>query len=95
MDIKARVTKVNYTNIPSLRALATITLDDCFVVKDIKIIEGKNGLFMSMPNKKVGEDYKDICFPIKSETRQQIIDTIMNEYNSTEDSISNETDLPF
>ena len=95
MDIKARVTKVNYGSSPNLKAMVSLTLDDCFVVRDIKLIEGKNGLFMSMPNKKVGEDYKDICFPIKSETRQQIIDTIINEYNSQEDSISDETDLPF
>lgn len=95
MNIKAKVTKVNYENCPNLKAMVTLTLDNCFVVRDIKLMEGKNGLFMSMPSKKVREDYKDICFPIKAETKQEIIDAIMNEYNSENTSISDDTDLPF
>lgn len=94
MDIKAKVTKIN-SAIPTLKALASITIDDCFVVRNIKIIEGKNGLFFSMPTYKTNDgEYKDICFPINRETRQQISDAIFNEYNANQESIK-EDDLPF
>ena len=81
MNIKAKVYKRECLGMPSLRATANITIDDCFVVKGINIMEGKNGLFMSMPSKKNTDgEYKDICFPITKEARQQIIDEIMKQY---------------
>ena len=52
-----------------LKAVASITIDDCFVVHDIKIISGKEGLFISMPNRKTPEgEYKDIVHPINTDT---------------------------
>lgn len=82
MNIKAKVFK-RETAIPSIKGVANITIDDCFVVKGILIMEGKNGLFMSMPSKRDRNgDYKDICFPITKEARQQIIDEIMKQYNN-------------
>lgn len=65
-----------------LKAVASITIDDCFVVHDIKIISGKEGLFISMPNRKTPEgEYKDIVHPINTETREMIKKSIMDEYN--------------
>lgn len=82
MNIKSKVYKTNgETNI---KALATIIIEDCFVVSGIKIIESSKGsLFISMPNRKIANgEYKDICYPITAEFRNQIIDSIMTAYNN-------------
>ncbi len=64
-----------------LKAVASITIEDCFVVHDIKIISGKDGLFISMPSRKTPEgEYKDIVHPINTETRELIKSAIMAEY---------------
>ena len=64
-----------------LKAVASITLDNEFVVHDIKIIEGQNGLFIAMPSKKVSEtEFRDIAHPIVSEARNKIRDVIFAEY---------------
>ena len=68
-----------------LRGIASITFDEAFVVHDIKIIEGANGLFIAMPSRKAAEgDYKDIAHPIKTEMREQIAKLILEKYNSEE-----------
>lgn len=65
-----------------LKAVASITIDDCFVVHDIKIINGKDGLFISMPSRKTPEgEYKDIVHPINTETREMIRVAIMEAYS--------------
>ncbi len=64
-----------------MRAVASITLDDEFVVHDIKIIDGQNGLFIAMPSKKMSDgDFRDVAHPIRSEVRTQIRDTIFEAY---------------
>ena len=61
MNIKAKVFK-RETAIPSIKGVASITIDDCFIITGITIMNGKNGLFISMPNKKNNKgEYKDIC----------------------------------
>ncbi len=68
-----------------LRAVASITFDNEFVVHDIKIIDGQNGLFIAMPNKKMGEgDYRDIAHPLTSETRGRLSDAILDAYAKAE-----------
>ncbi len=65
-----------------LKAVASITFDECFVVHDIKIIMGREGLFIQMPSRKTPEgEYKDIVHPINTETRELIRTAIMEEYN--------------
>ena len=65
-----------------LKAVVSITIDDEFVVHDIKIIDGQNGLFIAMPSRKVGEgDFRDVAHPLKSETRAKIKDAIFAEYD--------------
>ena len=64
-----------------MRAVVSITIDDEFVVHDIKIIEGQNGLFIAMPSRKMGEgDFRDIAHPLVSETRNKIKEAIFAEY---------------
>jgi stage V sporulation protein G len=64
-----------------LRAYVTITLDDCFVVRDLKIITGSKGYFLSMPSKKRKDGtYRDIAHPINSETRKMLEDRVILEY---------------
>lgn len=65
------------------KGIASITINNCFVVNDIKIIEGKSGLFIVMPSRKtVNGEIKDIAHPINSETREKIQKTILEKYNN-------------
>lgn len=74
-----RIRKLNDEN--KMKAVVSITFDDEFVVHDIKIIEGQNGLFIAMPSRKMGEgDFRDIAHPLVSETRNKIRDAIFEEY---------------
>lgn len=64
-----------------MRAVASITLDDEFVVHDIKIIDGQNGLFIAMPSKKMSDGaFRDVVHPICSEVRNQIKEQIFQAY---------------
>ncbi len=64
-----------------MKAIVSVTFDDEFVVHDIKIIEGQNGLFIAMPSRKMGEgDFRDIAHPINSETRNKIQNAIFAQY---------------
>ena len=64
-----------------LKAFVSITFDRCFVVSDIKIIQGGNGLFVSMPSKKrKNGSFRDIAHPLDNETRRRIEEQIIREY---------------
>jgi stage V sporulation protein G len=64
-----------------MKAVVSITFDDEFVVHDIKIIDGQNGLFVAMPSRKMGEgDFRDIAHPLVSEMRERIKKAIFAEY---------------
>lgn len=64
-----------------LRAYVTITFDHCFVIRDLKIIRGTNGLFISMPSKRRKDgSYKDIAHPINNETRRMIEGKVIAVY---------------
>ena len=74
-----RVRKV--TDEGKMKAVVSITFDDEFVVHDIKIIEGENGLFIAMPSRKASDgEYRDIAHPINSETRERISKLILEKY---------------
>ncbi|MCL2205842.1 MAG: septation regulator SpoVG [Treponema sp.] len=66
-----------------LKAYVTITFDDCFVIHNVKIIEGKSGVFIAMPSRKtrVGE-YKDVAHPISPEFRAELQTKILEKYDS-------------
>ena len=64
-----------------MNAVVSITLDDEFVVHDIKVIEGEKGLFIAMPSRKASDgEYRDIAHPINSETRERIQTIILEQY---------------
>ena len=66
-----------------MKAVASVTFDDEFVVHDIKIIDGQNGLFVAMPSRKMGEgDFRDIAHPLVSEMRNRIKDAIFAAYDN-------------
>ena len=64
-----------------MKAVASITIDDEFVVHDIKVIEGEKGLFIAMPSRKATDgEYRDIAHPINSSTRDKIQTLILSKY---------------
>ena len=66
-----------------MKAVVSITLDDEFVVHDIKVIEGEKGLFIAMPSRKASDgEYRDIAHPINSGTREQIQRIILDKYEA-------------
>ena len=74
-----RVRKV--TKEGKMKAVVSITIDDEFVVHDIKVIEGEKGLFIAMPSRKAGDgEYRDIAHPINSTTRDNIQSLILESY---------------
>ncbi len=76
-----RVRKVSSEG--KLRAYVTVTFDDCFVIHNVKIIEGKSGMFIAMPSRKTrAGDYKDVAHPIHPEFRSRMQEQILAYYNS-------------
>ena len=66
-----------------MRAVVSITIDNEFVVHDIKVIEGEKGLFIAMPSRKAMDgEYRDIAHPINSETRERIQQIILEQYRA-------------
>ncbi len=79
-----RVRKVDHDN--RTKAYVTITLDECFVVRDIRVVEGQNGFFVAMPSRKRPDgQFKDISHPINTETRKMIEEAIFSEYDRDEE----------
>lgn len=81
-----KITSVNIKKLDTTdskcKAIASVLLNDCFAVHDIKIIEGDNGLFIAMPSKKTPDGgYRDIAHPINPETRNMFEIAIIEEYN--------------
>ncbi len=75
-----------------LKAYVTVTFDDCFVVHNIKVIEGKNGAFIAMPSRKTKTgEYKDVAHPINSDFRAELQNNILEAYEK-EPVVSDETD---
>lgn len=65
-----------------MRGVASMTIDDCFVIHDIRIIEGVKGNFIAMPSRKIANgEYKDICHPIDTATRNSIEAQILEAYD--------------
>jgi stage V sporulation protein G len=78
-----RVYRVESTG--SLRAYATVTLDNAYAVHGLKIMEGENGLWISMPaSKNKRGEFKDIFHPVSREARQVLVDAVLGAYQSEE-----------
>lgn len=83
-----------------LKAYVTVTFDDCFVVHNVKVIEGKNGAFIAMPSRKTKTgEYKDVAHPINSDFRGMLQLRILEEYKKIEatsegDAVDSDEDFP-
>lgn len=65
-----------------LRAAASITIDGCFVVHDLRVVENEGSLFIAMPNKRIGTgEFRDVAHPINNETRDYIAKLVIDKYN--------------
>ena len=74
-----------------MRAIASITLNEAFVVHDIRVIEGNAGLFVAMPSKRTPDgEFRDIAHPINSDMRNKIQDAILHAYEIQEDDTTGE-----
>ena len=74
--------KVFPVNEEKLKAYVSIVLDECFLVSDLKVIQGPNGLFISMPSKrKKNGEFKDVAHPLNRETRERMERRILEEYD--------------
>lgn len=82
-DVRVRLVK---TESGKLKGVASIVIDDCFALHDIKIIESQDGVFMAMPSKKTSDgEYKDIAHPINSETREYLKTKVLEAYQRAVD----------
>ncbi len=76
-----------------MKAVVSITIDDEFVVHDIKVIDGEKGLFIAMPSRKAADgEYRDIAHPINSSTRNTLQELILQKY---EESLSDEASADY
>jgi stage V sporulation protein G len=81
MNIELTEIKVFPVNEERLKAYVTITLNDCFVVRDLKVIQGHSGLFVAMPSKKRKDgQFRDIAHPLNQDTREEIEKLVFKAY---------------
>jgi stage V sporulation protein G len=94
--MKITEVKVFPVNEERLKAYVTITIENCFVVRDLKIIKGNDGLFVAMPSKKRKDgQFKDIAHPLNQETRNEIEQAVFDAYEKEVKSMGeNLNDLP-
>ena len=86
-----RVRKVSKEG--KMKAVVSITIDNEFVVHDIKVIDGEKGLFIAMPSRKAGDgEYRDIAHPINSEVRERVQSEILRKYQEMLDSEETESE---
>lgn len=84
----------------NIRAIASVNLNDCFAIRNVKVMDSSKGLFVAMPSYKAGNgEYKDICFPVTKEFRQQLNDAVINAYhqalNMNQNQAPTQDDHPF
>ena len=83
-DVRVRMVKSESSKI---KASASITIDECFVVHDIKVIEGNEGYFIAMPSRKTPDgEFKDIVHPLNTETREMIKDIVLKAFDEAKNS---------
>ncbi len=80
------ITKVSIRQVDmnKVKAIASITIDDDFVVHDLRVVEGERGLFVAMPSRKLPSgNFRDVAHPINSETREMVQNFVLEEYKSS------------
>ncbi|HBK86346.1 MAG TPA: septation protein spoVG [Firmicutes bacterium] len=74
-----RIRKINTEG--RMKAIVSITLDDEFVIHDVRVVDGNNGLFVAMPSRKTPEgEFRDIAHPINSQTRERLQEAVLAAY---------------
>lgn len=68
----------------NFKAYVTLTIANSFMIHGLRIIEGKDGLFLTMPSKKVGDEFKDVAHPISKEVKEEVEALVFAEYNKGE-----------
>lgn len=81
MDIK--VTNITLQNEKNILARASIVINDCLAIRGVKIVDGKNGAFVSMPSYQSNGRFVEVCFPTTGELRQQLNDSVIKAYQQT------------
>lgn len=85
-----RLRKVNNQD-TRMKALVSVTFDESFVIHDLRVIDGNNGLFVAMPSKRTPDgEFRDIAHPINSEMRQHVQEEVMRVYEETADEVQEE-----
>lgn len=75
-----RIRKINTEG--RMKAIVSITLDDEFVIHDVRVVDGNNGLFVAMPSRKTPEgEFRDIAHPINSQTRERLQTAVLDAYH--------------
>lgn len=65
----------------NIRAYASINLNDCFAIRNVRVVDSSKGLFVAMPSYRAGNEYKDICFPVTKEFREQLNNAVIDAYH--------------
>ena len=93
MNIKAEIKRLFPERTDNLKAAASLVLDGCFVIKNVRVIQGDNGLFMSLPARRnVNGDFKEICFPTTKELRAAMSDELLRAYAEAVDAAEIESE---
>lgn len=79
MKVSAKIARA-LDNAGNLKAIASITLEECFVVHGVKVLESGKGLFVAMPSTEYNSEYKDICHPTTRELRAKISKAVLDAY---------------
>lgn len=81
MEFKAEIKKM-FNGPDKLRAVCSVILDDCFLVKNVRVVEGEKGLFLSLPSRRnVKGEWTEQCFPMTKELREQLAAVVLDEYD--------------
>ena len=78
IDFQVRIHSIRPND--TIKGMASVNINGAFAIRGVKIVEGSNGLFVSMPSYKSGNEYKDICFPITQECREQLNRAVIGAY---------------
>lgn len=83
----------------SIKAIASVNLNDCFAIRNVKVVDSSKGLFVAMPGYKAGNgEYKDICFPFTKEFREQLNQAVIGAYNQAlaqgQNTVTNHEEVP-
>ena len=90
MKVDVKIGSIRPTG--SIRAIASVNLNDCFAIRNIKVVDSSKGLFVAMPSYKAGNgEYKDICFPVTAPFRQQLNDAVLSAYHQALNLSQNQT----